>query len=250
MKKNRFRHDGVKATAFTLIELLVVIAIIAILAAILLPALNSARERGRTASCISNQKQMVTAFITYADDHDGNVIAPQGDCNPQNKAWPYHIYLRVQSTGVLTCPSASFAKNWTTNWAVDFKEATGSSTSEYFSGSYSKNARLGNTPGGGELPKTVINRLPAENGNSRVPVFFECKGATWGAPLHLLTDETNDNSFGKRHNDGSTISYTDGSASTLSYTSFLADCDRARSTMPSDIQSNMSYRATGFLLGY
>jgi prepilin-type N-terminal cleavage/methylation domain-containing protein/prepilin-type processing-associated H-X9-DG protein len=58
--------------AFTLIELLVVIAIIAILAAILFPVFAQARESARQSTCLSNMKQIGTAFLMYAQDYDEN----------------------------------------------------------------------------------------------------------------------------------------------------------------------------------
>ena len=59
---------------FTLIELLVVIAIIAILMAILMPALNRAREQGKRAACLNNLGQLTLAWIMYADENDDKVV--------------------------------------------------------------------------------------------------------------------------------------------------------------------------------
>ncbi len=70
-----------RVRGFTLIELLVVISIIALLIALLLPALGSAKERAQTSLCMSNQRQLALAAITFANDHNSIFPRPHGHTN-------------------------------------------------------------------------------------------------------------------------------------------------------------------------
>jgi prepilin-type N-terminal cleavage/methylation domain-containing protein/prepilin-type processing-associated H-X9-DG protein len=91
-------------TGFTLIELLVVIAIIAILAALLLPALARAKLQAMESTCLSNQKQMAMAWIQYANDNKDLLI----NMDPQNYdsgvvSWRFYDW----NPALLTIPSGS-----------------------------------------------------------------------------------------------------------------------------------------------
>ncbi|MBL7152519.1 MAG: type II secretion system protein, partial [Phycisphaerae bacterium] len=78
------------ATAFTLVELLVVIAIIALLMAILMPALNIAREQGKRAACFANVRQLILTWVMYADENDEKIVNGAAGFSNRDMAWGDH----------------------------------------------------------------------------------------------------------------------------------------------------------------
>ena len=128
---------------FTLVELLVVVAVIAILAGMLLPALNKAIEKARIMQCVNNLKGINSALVLYSDSFDGYLPSPNDNPLPNNRkaTWGGMLVYNNLLSGInLTCPGveamnaycvkdcksltpgslAKFFKSYSTEWQTSY----------------------------------------------------------------------------------------------------------------------------------
>ncbi len=106
-----------KRTGFTLVEILVVIAIIGVLAALLFAVFSRVREKGRSASCQNNLRQIAMAMQQYVGDNDGVfppmlVMADKSIPNSKSAHWDDFIMPYLKSRAIFYCPTNQAESSW------------------------------------------------------------------------------------------------------------------------------------------
>jgi len=200
------RKSGRFLTGFTLIELLVVVAIIALLMAILIPALQTAREHGKRAVCLSNLRQLTLAWIIYADENDGKICTawvgrPDSWVNVADRNASEAQQIEAMETGVLF-PYVKNLKLYKCPTGVRGEMVTYSIVGSMWGSS---------TPISGEHPEELCikNRVQIQRPGERFVFVDEGKwpGSPWGVwhdkPMWWDIPTV-------RHSDGTDWSFADG----------------------------------------
>ncbi len=226
MGRAKFSQREPMMRAFTLIELLVVIAIIGILAALLLPALSRAKERGRQTACLNNIRQLQTAWTMHTDDHNNTMpLNAQEQTSYSANASTTNSWVVGDTTysADLSYIEAGTLYHYLPQPAVyhcptDHSKVQDSSTTR--ARSYSLNYYLnggidpqysGNLPDGTE--SSVVTRYSDVSKPSQVFAFLDENENTIEDGVYLLflnPAETWQNAPSDRHDQGMNLSFTDG----------------------------------------
>jgi prepilin-type N-terminal cleavage/methylation domain-containing protein len=222
---------GRRLCAFTLIELLVVIAIIAILAAMLMPALSSAKEAGRRVACLNNLRQLSLASQMYVNDN-GGAYPPRRETN----SWPNQFYADYgKNVKILLCPTdvgTSFTKPATVGASFSNNVADASPRSYIINGWNDYYADQLGTTAWGALGTYLLNsgtglRQSVIVHPSQTVVLGEKKHDAGDFYMDLLENLGNDFTGileqGRHDNSGRTSSQAKGAGSTGGSNYALAD---------------------------